>query len=449
MAGRGQDSFNLFTPVAGRGWRLSGADEVRDRSIMSRDEPAESDDIIRNKAHERQSSTPALSDDSTHKELRELIGELGTQIGESIASRLLSSQVPLGPNQTAPAESPKVKSPDTTLDLSKVNLVVRQDIKDPPMYRGDDADKYSVHEWIDMMEVSLEKRGLSRAVQVDEVLNHLLGRAKNIVKVGLKSNSCSGVVTNPETIYAILRRYFSDSPGSCQPLADFYATQAVAKETPVDYWVRLNIAAEAADKHLQRQGGKMENMEAEIAMMFIRNCPDPSLACVFKCKPISKWTVMEVQEAIDEHQRECHAKKKSLGSARPHPLLVATATTTSESPEFELNHAQVGTVKCSQDSPGKAAGAAASDPSALDRVLSMLERVLERSNQPVHPVIRPQPLASARFPSCQVCGNSSHSTRTHCMRERRCLGCLEVGHQRKDCPRAAEPITQQNNPQGN
>lgn len=449
MAGRGQDSFNLFTPVAGRGWRLSGADEVRDRSIMSRDEPAESDDIIRNKAHERQSSTPALSDDSTHKELRELIGELGTQIGESIASRLLSSQVPLAPNQTAPAESPKVKSPDTTLDLSKVNLVVRQDIKDPPMYRGDDADKYSVHEWIDMMEVYLEKRGLSRAVQVDEVLNHLLGRAKNIVKVGLKSNSCSGVVTNPETIYAILRRYFSDSPGSCQPLADFYATQAVAKETPVDYWVRLNIAAEAADKHLQRQGGKMENMEAEIAMMFIRNCPDPSLACVFKCKPISKWTVMEVQEAIDEHQRECHAKKKSLGSARPHPLLVATATTTSESPEFELNHAQVGTVKCSQDSPGKAAGAAASDPSALDRVLSMLERVLERSNQPVHPVIRPQPLASARFPSCQVYGNSSHSTRTHCMRERRCLGCLEVGHQRKDCPRAAEPITQQNNPQGN
>nr|XP_024660497.1 uncharacterized protein LOC112435748 [Maylandia zebra] len=449
MAGRGQDSFNLFTPVAGRGWRLSGADEVRDRSIMLRDEPAESDDIIRNKAHERQSSTPALSDDSTHKELRELIGELGTQIGESIASRLLSSQVPLGPNQTAPAESPKVKSPDTTLDLSKVNLVVRQDIKDPPMYRGDDADKYSVHEWIDMMEVYLEKRGFSRAVQVDEVLNHLLGRAKNIVKVGLKSNSCSGVVTNPETIYAILRRYFSDSPGSCQPLADFYATQAVAKETPVDYWVRLNIAAEAADKHLQRQGGKMENMEAEIAMMFIRNCPDPSLACVFKCKPMSKWTVMEVQEAIDEHQRECHAKKKSLGSARPHPLLVATATTTSESPEFELNHAQVGTVKCSQDSPGKAAGAAASDPSALDRVLSMLERVLERSNQPVHPVIRPQPLASARFPSCQVCGNSSHSTRTHCMRERRCLSCLEVGHQRKDCPRAAEPITQQNNPQGN
>ncbi|KAL4007957.1 hypothetical protein ACER0C_001809 [Sarotherodon galilaeus] len=250
---------------------------------MSHDEPSESDDIIQNNAHGRQFSTPALSDDSTHKELRELIGELGTQIGESIASRLLSSQVPLGPNQTAPTESPKVKGPDTTLDFSKMNLVVRQDIKDPPMYRGDDADKYSVHEWIDMMEVYLQKRGLSGAMQVDEILNHLLGRAKNIVRVGLKSNSSSGAVTNPETIYAILRRYFSESPGSCQPLADFYATQPVAKETPVDYWVRLNITAEAADRHLQRQGGKMENMEAEIAMMFIRNCPDPSLACVFKC----------------------------------------------------------------------------------------------------------------------------------------------------------------------
>ncbi len=46
----------------------------------------------------------------------------------------------------------------------------------------------------------------------------------------------------------------------------------------------------------------MENMSVEVAMMFIRNCPNSDLSSVFKCKPISKWSAMEVQEAIDEHQ---------------------------------------------------------------------------------------------------------------------------------------------------
>lgn len=74
-------------------------------------------------------------------------------------------------------------------------------------------------------------------------------------------------------------------------VADFYATKTEADESPVDYWVRLNIAAEHADRHLQKSGGKMENMSAEIAMIFIRNCNDPDLSSV-QCKPISKWSAM-------------------------------------------------------------------------------------------------------------------------------------------------------------
>ncbi|MGH0137344.1 UNVERIFIED_CONTAM: hypothetical protein FKN15_063659 [Acipenser sinensis] len=54
---------------------------------------------------------------------------------------------------------------------------------------------------------------------------------------------------------------------SCLPLADFYATQPKSRESPVDYWVRLNTAAEVADEYLQKQGRKMENMSGEIAMM--------------------------------------------------------------------------------------------------------------------------------------------------------------------------------------
>ncbi|KAK2814569.1 hypothetical protein Q5P01_000188 [Channa striata] len=279
------------------------------------------------------------------------------------------------------------------------------------------------------MDVYLHKKGLSGDEQKEEILNHLLGRARSIVKVGLKSNNSP----SSEVIYAILRRYFSESPGSSLPLADFYATHPMAKETPVDYWVRLNTAAEAADRHLQRQGSKMDNMDAEIAMMFVRNCPDPSLACVFRCKPISKWSLTEVQEAIDEHQREYQAKRLSIANA--HVVQVTPAVASSSSPEPEPVCAHLNTAVCAPANPIKSSEAVVPESNALERVLSMLERVLERTSQVTHATSRPHFSPSARFPQCKVCGDGSHSTRTHCMREKRCLTCLEIGHQRRDCPK--------------
>lgn len=418
MAGRGQDTFDIFTPGIGRGRAFRYSDGTLDLPPL-----------------EPQFSTPAVNNENNTQQLRDLIGELGSQIGESIASRLLASQPLLTPKQGPSVKSGRTEAPDTTIDLSKMSLIVRSDVREPPMFRGDDNDKFSIQEWIDMMEVYLRKRNLPTDEQGEEILSHLLGKAKSIVKVGLRSSSTSGAAVNPETIYSILRRYFSESPGSCLPLADFYATQPTTKETPVDYWVRLNTAAETANRHLQLQGSRMDNIDAEIAMMFIRNCPDPGLACVFKCKPISKWSLTEVQEAIDEHQREYQVKKSNANTTKAHILKVATAVTATSSPEPETDYVQVNTAKYTPTNLTKSNEAAASEQSALERVLSMLERVLERTSQPAHPAKSQFP-PSAQFTSCQVCGNTSHSTRTHCMRERRCLGCLEVGHQRKDCPKA-------------
>lgn len=431
MAGRGQNTFDTFTPVIGRGRGVFFTDQgIRNSTRMfTTEEPSVSDDINDTIPPDPQFSTP-VTNDSTAQQLRDLIGELGSQIGESIASRLLASQSPLTTVQSPPTHSVKAEAPETMIDLSKVSLIVRPDIKEPPMYRGDGDDKFSTQEWIDMMEAYLHKKNLSTSDQNDEILSHLLGKAKSIVKVGLKSCSASGTVINPETIYGILRRYFSKFPGSCLPLADFCATQPAANETPVDYWVRLNTAAETADRHLKSQGGKMDNIDTEIAVMFIRNCPDPSLACVFKCKPISKWSLTEVQEAIGEHQRE-HQVRKSNG-ARKNILQVATAVTTADPPQPETDHLQVNTTKCTSSNPVNSGDAPTSDPSALERVLNMLERVLERTSQPP-PTTQPQFSTTARFASCKVCNDNSHSTRTHCMKERRCLGCLEQGHQRKDC----------------
>lgn len=132
------------------------------------------------------------------------------------------------------------------------------------------------------------------------------------VKVGLKSSSSPDKVVTAEVIYEILLRYFSDSPESCLPLADFYSTLPFFRESPVDYWVRLNNAAEIADKHLLKQGSQMNNISQEVAMMFIRNCPDTGLSNVFKYKPATKWSFAEVQEAIDEHQRELRSSTLTL-----------------------------------------------------------------------------------------------------------------------------------------
>lgn len=57
------------------------------------------------------------------------------------------------------------------------------------MFRRDSNDKCSISEWIEQMEVYLSKKGCNTADSVEEILNHLSGRAKSIVKFKLKSST--------------------------------------------------------------------------------------------------------------------------------------------------------------------------------------------------------------------------------------------------------------------
>ena len=43
--------------------------------------------------------------------------------------------------------------------MTGVKLVMKTDGKEPPYFRGDGTDKYTVHEWEEMMSVYLNKRG--------------------------------------------------------------------------------------------------------------------------------------------------------------------------------------------------------------------------------------------------------------------------------------------------
>lgn len=62
------------------------------------------------------------------------------------------------------------------------------------------------------------------------------------------------------------------------PLADFYSTLPRVGEHVFDYWIRLNKAMDVTEECLKRHGRKVEDSSHEVAIMFVRNCPDSDLA---------------------------------------------------------------------------------------------------------------------------------------------------------------------------
>lgn len=200
MAGRGQNTFTIFRTVVERGRGLFNTDGVvRSRAtVLTREEPFKPDDFTDTPPLEPLFSTPAVSSDDTAQLLCVLIGALGSQRGESIASWLLASQPTITQQQPPWTNLAWVEAQDTTIGwLSKVSLVVKPDIMELPIHSGDRDDKYSIQDWIDMMEAYLQER---LHEQSDEIISHLLGRARSIFQVGLKSSSSSGAVVHPETI---------------------------------------------------------------------------------------------------------------------------------------------------------------------------------------------------------------------------------------------------------
>lgn len=111
------------------------------------------------------SSTPILPSSSNDPtaELRDLITELGNRIGDSIASRLFTTTQPISPTRdtVSPVVADRHDHPSSisnTLDLTKVNVVVKLDVCEPAVFRGEESDKCTVQEWIELMEVYLRKK---------------------------------------------------------------------------------------------------------------------------------------------------------------------------------------------------------------------------------------------------------------------------------------------------
>ena len=438
-------------------------------------------------------STPSGETDTLHQ-LSDMIFQLGSQIGESIAARLMSSgaignidqNATPSPNQTTRPSSDVVMPSDNR----HINVIVKSE-REPVVFRGDSSDKCTVIEWVDLMKSYIRRQNYDVSVQAEEIMGRLMGKARDVVRIGLRSDPSLNITDTPGIIYDILMHNFS-STSSCLPLQDFYSTLPTQRETPIDYWIRLNKAADLAEEGLRRQGRHMDNMGGEIAKMFVKHCPDPELASVFKYKQIHEWTLKEIQARIDEHQREwvssvkahmtkTHAAALYCNETRTDPhstcdMLSSSADSLSPpalsrdvvqsvspvlpqglrepfppalqgqqlflptmsqnqqalSPLQQFQRPLLPSMPQSQLPPGPQRG---NDP-MLGEMMSMLKELLttvkagdgRRGGRQSQNRTPP-----VRETNCRVCNDVSHTTESHCRSARLCFACFKPGHTRRSC----------------
>lgn len=402
------------------------------RHLIHAGSPAFSSTRIINRETTSVQHSNTLPDSSvmTDPALNDLITHIAQQVGQTIRDQLKEEcrGNDVGDAQ-AQSSVDQISRESTYLNLTGAKLVLQSDVKEPPVLRGDGSDKVTVCEWEEMMKTYFKKRATPIAEQHSEIMCKLMGKAKDIVRITLRSSPSLKPQENPDVIYNILGRHFGEVSYSCMPMADFYCTIPTAGETPVEYWLRLNKAVDAAEEALKRLGRHLENPCQEAAMMFVKHCPDPSLAAVFKFKTPDKWTVSEIQEKIDQYQIEAREQQLSrLRRSKHFTVNVQTPAPEAPNPACQLKESPlVAENNTTAQSP--------CNDDCLKTLIGLFDRALSQNvlatarpaDRPIHPIQNHQR-------SCGVCQSLEHSTLAHCRQKRLCLSCFEPNHIKRDCP---------------
>ncbi|GAA6084674.1 uncharacterized protein LOC120462406 [Tachysurus ichikawai] len=244
-----------------------------------------------------------------------IVQQVGLQLADSILAHLnLHSQSEVAPEHTRNNHNSRYTPKQCSMpSTSQIQVVCQRDFKDPPTFRGDRSDTVTLDEWVELMKNFLKKGFLPTEEQGEEILIHLRGKAKDVVKVGMMSSGLD-IRTNPDAIYTLLRKHFSCQQYSPVPLQDFYTTLPEPQEDPFDYWLCLNNTADITAECLKQQGKVLDNQLVEVTRMFIRNCPNSDLAFTFRSKTIHKWTAYEVQEILNEYHSEKNLRATGQGN---------------------------------------------------------------------------------------------------------------------------------------
>lgn len=359
--------------------------------------------------------------------LNDLITHIAQQVGQTIRDQL-KKECGERDDGAAQAQSSVSQPPSepTYLNLTGAKLVLQSDVREPPVFRGDGSDKHTVCEWEELMRMYVKKRATPLQEQYQEIMFKLMGKAKDIVRITLRSTPSLKPCENPNVIYDILRQHFSDMTYSCMPMADFYSTVPVPGETPVEYWVRLNKAVDAAEESLKRLGRHMEDPCQEAAMMFVKYCPDPTLAAVFKFKAPDKWTASEIQEHVNRYQLEM--KERMLPRSKCLTPVKANIQTPAADGLATSMHPGETQVQAGSNETVKAP----CNDSCLKLLISLFDHALSQNNQVADKQLPP---GQARPRCCRVCQSPEHSTLAHCRQKHLCLACFEPNHIKRNCPR--------------
>lgn len=373
--------------------------------------------------------------DTPSTDLSHLITQLAHEIGQSISAQLCKGNEKgdkVSNNSNVGLETPSAES--HSLNMTGVKLVMHSDVKEPPSFRGDGTDKLSIHEWEEQIDVYLRKRGVPKGEQAQEMISRLGGRARDVIKVTLRSNSSLKPDEDPKVVIDILKQHFSELTYSAMPLADFYNTLPAVGENAMDYWIRLNKAVDVAEHCLKRQGRNLEDPSKEVTMMFVKHCPDPALSAVLKFKTADKWKACEIQEHLDDHHTQLKIRQQQAKSRRPGVERYATANVQATVIDESV---QVGASTRLQNQTEMVGDVrTVSDTTSLQNLITQLDQMLKQNNQAA---IR-TPYMSGGYRSvrkpCRVCKATDHSTTMHCRREGLCMSCCMPGHWKRDCPKA-------------
>lgn len=265
--GRGIPALRFNSPVQRGDVNVVGdSQDATEAPIVSRDRASSQSHHIEHTPITQVTDTSTIASTPQSPMLVSQMSDIIRDVGQQLAGSILAR---LGPIHTAPTPSisqAQATFPNTStqsLDLSQVQFVPHRKVKEPPAFRGDSTDIVNVREWENLMRGYIKKMNIRVEQQAEEIYTHLRGRAKDVVKFGMR-NSGINITQNPEAIYGPLRKYFATVPCSPLPLADFYTTLPKSGEDAYDYWLRLNWAADVAADRLKEQGKMLDSPVLEV-----------------------------------------------------------------------------------------------------------------------------------------------------------------------------------------
>ncbi len=366
--------------------------------------------------------------------MTDIISQVGQQIADSIVTRLSPThKVDAHSVDNSSKNVIADKSTSQMLDLIQSQLSFSRNVREPPSFRGEVSDSVDLNEWIDIMRDYIKRNNLRKEHQAEEIMVHLRGKARDVVKFGIR-NCDIDIVHNPDAIFSVLRKHFEAAPCSPLPLADFYTTLPRPDEDAYEYWIRLNRAVDVAAERLKEQGKVLDCPGTEVTRMFIRHCPCKELAITFRSKTIAAWSVREVQDILNEY----HSDSSLVSAVR------------NEAPtKIHVNRTEVELSSAVLPAPSDVQQSRSLEASALERVMSLLEKVLLKESASKEPSSRVKPKVSLPRVKglndlpCTVCSSPDHSGLTHCLERKLCFQCHSPDHSRFVCPeRVKSPSSQ-------